>query len=57
MEYTVSQDSSLYDVQLYEGEVIYDGDLEPDVIAQLVSNGVLVSNEAPPKPEPKSKKH
>lgn len=46
MEYIIAQDFYVpeFDIQLNVGGVVYDGDLEPDLTAQLVSNGVLVSD-------------
>lgn len=48
MQYTIAQDFYVqeFDIELYVGGVVSDGDLEPDVIAQLVSQGVLVSDQA-----------
>lgn len=44
MEYTIAQDYYVteFDVTFYVGGTVWDGDLEPDLTAQLVSNGVLV---------------
>lgn len=45
MEYQVTQDVYVqeFDLELLIGDWVYDGDLEPDLIAQLVSAGVLVT--------------
>lgn len=60
MEYTIAHDFYVpeFDVELFEGGVVWDGDLEPDLIAQLVSQGTLTANaeplanwEAPPEDE------
>ena len=44
--YTVAQDFYLseLDIWLLAGNTLQDGDLEPDVIAQLLSQGTLVSD-------------
>jgi len=43
MRYTVTQDYfvSEVNVQLVAGDVVQDGDTDPDLVAQLVSQGVL----------------
>ena len=42
--YTIEQDYYVqeFDIQLYAGGTVQDGDLEPDVVAQLVSQSVLL---------------
>jgi hypothetical protein len=58
MQYTIAQDHYVpeFDIQMYVGGVVYDGDLEPDLIAQLVSQGVLVSESPAPVEEEISEK-
>jgi hypothetical protein len=51
MEYVVAVEeyyNQEFDFWLYKGEVIYDGDLEPDLIAELCATGVI-KPKAPPK--------
>lgn len=33
-----------FDFDLYPGDVLYNGSLEPDLMAQLLSDGVLVAD-------------
>ncbi len=42
--YTCSYDyyNKEFDIELYEGEVLQDGDLEPDLMADLKAHGILV---------------
>ena len=58
MKYTVTADFYLDEaaVQLTAGDVIKDGDLEPDVIAQLCSQGTLASDAPPVVDTEKSKR-
>ena len=43
MEYEVVQDyySAEFDFVLYPGDVLLDGDIEPDLMAQLAASGVI----------------
>lgn len=47
--YTITRDYYVaeFDIELFEGDVLYDGDLEPDLMANLQVYGVLVSDAAP----------
>jgi len=40
-----------FEFSLYPGDVLYDVNLEPDLIAQLLSNGILVLEGDPYEPE------
>lgn len=46
MQYIIARDFYLdaAGVQLTAGDVVQDGDFEPDVVAQLVSSGILASD-------------
>jgi len=43
MEYVVKQDyyNDEFDFELYEGEFVCDGDIEPDLMANLTASGVV----------------
>ena len=45
LEYTATRDHyiSEFDIDLFEGDVLVDGDLEPDLMANLTAAGVLVA--------------
>ncbi len=47
--YTIQRDYYVaeFNYELYEGDVLYDGDLEPDLIANLLVYGVIVSDAVP----------